>query len=238
MALLEIRHLSKYFGGRAANADVSFSVEQGAIVGLIGPKGAGKTTLLDCVTGFHRPDRGEIRFGGVRLNGKSPAAICRLGLARTWRKARPPADVSVLEHVMIGALARTRDVEAARAEALAQLGVVGLLPRSAEAAAGLAVGERKRLELARVLATRPQLVLLDEPMRGLDRAASDELTELVLELRRAGLTFVAVENDVRAVLRLSDRVVVLACGEKLAEGTPAQVVEDRAVIAAYLGEAV
>ncbi len=237
MALLEIHHLSKFFGGLAANADVSFSVAQGEIVGLIGPNGAGKTTLFDCITGFHRPDRGEIRFRGVRLNGKAPDKVCKLGLARTWQKVKPLARLTVLENVMVGAFARTRAPEAARAEALEQLRVVGLLPRAAQAAGGLPIGERKRLEVARVLATRPTLVLLDEVMGGLNPTEIDEVIELVLALRAAGLTFVVIEHDMRAIMRISDRVVVLNSGEKLAEGTPAQVVDDRAVIAAYLGEA-
>jgi branched-chain amino acid transport system ATP-binding protein len=237
MALLEIQHLSKFFGGLAANADVSFSVEKGAVVGLIGPNGAGKTTLFDCVTGFHRPDRGEVRFRGVRLNGKSPDEVCKLGLARTWQKVRPLSRLSVLENVMIGAFARTRDPEAAKAEALEQLRIVGMLPRAAQAAGGLPIGERKKLEVARVLATRPELLLLDEVMGGLNPTESDEVIDLILALRRGGLTFVVIEHDMRAIMRVSDRVVVLNSGEKLAEGTPAQVVENREVVAAYLGEA-
>jgi branched-chain amino acid transport system ATP-binding protein len=237
MALLEIRHLSKYFGGLAANADVSFSVEKGSIVGLIGPNGAGKTTLFDCVTGFHRPDRGEVRYDGIRLNGKSPDRICKLGLARTWQKVRPLSRLSVLENVMIGAFARTRDPEVARVVAEDQLRVVGLLPRAAHGAGGLPIGERKKLEVARVLATRPQLVLLDEVMGGLNPTESDEVIGLVLKLRKNGLTFVVIEHDMRAIMRISDRVVVLDAGEKLAEGTPAQVVGNREVVAAYLGEA-
>ncbi len=237
MALLEIRHLTKHFGGLAANADVSFSVEKGSIVGLIGPNGAGKTTLFDCVTGFHRPDRGEVRYDGIRLNGKSPDRICKLGLARTWQKVRPLPRLSVLENVMVGAFARTRDPEVARVMAEDQLRVVGLLPRAAHGAGGLPIGERKKLEMARVLATRPELVLLDEVMGGLNPTESDEVIALVLKLRKNGLTFVVIEHDMRAIMRISDRVVVLDAGEKLAEGTPAQVVGNREVVAAYLGEA-
>jgi branched-chain amino acid transport system ATP-binding protein len=237
MPLLEIRHLSKYFGGLAANADVSFSVERGSIVGLIGPNGAGKTTLFDCVTGFHRPDRGEIRFRGIRLNGLSPAQVCRLGLARTWQKVRPLARMSVLDNVVVGALARTRRLEVARAEALEQLRVVRLDSRAAAPAGSLPIGERKKLELARVLATRPELLLLDEVMGGLNPAETGELVELVLGLRQAGLTLLVIEHDMKAIMRMSDRVVVLDSGEKLAEGAPAEVVGNREVVAAYLGEA-
>jgi branched-chain amino acid transport system ATP-binding protein len=237
MPLLEIRHVSKFFGGLAANSDVSFSVEQGSIVGLIGPNGAGKTTLFNCITGFHRPDRGEIRFRGVRLNALSPDRICRLGLVRTWQKVRPLAGLTVLDNVTVGALSRTRKVGVARAAAMEQLRVVGLAPRAGALAGGLPIGERKKLEVARVLATRPELVLLDEVMGGLNPAESDEVIELILVLRRAGLTQMVIEHDMKAIMRISDRVVVLNSGEKLAEGTPSEVVENRDVLTAYLGEA-
>jgi len=237
MPLLEIRHVSKFFGGLAANSDVSFSVEQGTILGLIGPNGAGKTTLFNCITGFHPPDRGDIRFRGVRLNGLSPARICRLGLVRTWQKVRPLAKMTVLDNVMVGALSRARTLDAARTEALEQLRVVGLDRRAAALAGGLPIGERKKLEMARVLATRPELVLLDEVMGGLNPAESDEIIDLILVLKNAGLTQMVIEHDMRAIMRVSDRIVVLNSGEKLAEGTPAEVVENREVVTAYLGEA-
>jgi len=237
MPLLEIRHVSKFFGGLAANSDVSFSVEQGTILGLIGPNGAGKTTLFNCITGFHPPDRGDIRFRGVRLNGLSPARICRLGLVRTWQKVRPLAKMTVLDNVMVGALSRARTLDAARTEALEQLRVVGLDRRAAALAGGLPIGERKKLEMARVLATRPELVLLDEVMGGLNPAESDEIIDLILVLKNAGLTQMVIEHDMRAIMRVSDRIVVLNSGEKLAEGTPTEVVENRDVVTAYLGEA-
>ncbi len=237
MPLLELEHVSKFFGGLAALADVSFSVERGTILGLIGPNGAGKTTLFHCITGFHRPDRGELRFRGVRLNGLSPDRICRLGLVRTWQKVRPLGAMTVLDTVVVGALSRIRRLEAARAEALEQLEVVGMAHRAGVLAGGLPIGERKKLEVARALATRPELVLLDEVMGGLNPAETDEVIELILALRRAGLTQLVIEHDMRAIMRVSDRVVVLDSGEKLAEGTPAEVVENREVVAAYLGEA-
>jgi branched-chain amino acid transport system ATP-binding protein len=237
MPLLEIRHVSKFFGGLAANADVSFSVERGTILGLIGPNGAGKTTLFNCITGFHAPDRGEIRFRGVRLNRLSPDRVCRLGLVRTWQKVRPLAAMTVLDNVVVGALARARSLDAARAEALEQLQVVGMAHRAGVLAGGLPIGERKKLEVARALATRPELVLLDEVMGGLNPAESGEVIELILALRSAGLTQMVIEHDMRAIMRISDRIVVLNSGEKLAEGTPAEVVENREVVAAYLGEA-
>jgi len=236
MPLLEIRHLSKYFGGLAANADVSFSLERGSILGLIGPNGAGKTTLFNCIAGFHPPDRGEIRFRGTRLNGLPPDRICRLGLVRTWQKVRPLARLTVLDNVIVGALSRTRRLRAAREEALEQLRVVGLLDRSTVLAGALPIGERKKLEVARALATRPELVLLDEVMGGLNPAETDEMVRLLLSLRTAGLSQMIIEHDMKAIMRLSDRVVVLSSGEKLCEGTPEQVAQDPEVVAAYLGE--
>ncbi len=237
MPLLEIRHVSKFFGGLAANSDVSFSVERGTILGLIGPNGAGKTTLFNCITGFHPPDRGDIRFRGVRLNGLAPDRVCRLGLVRTWQKVRPLSAMTVLDNVMVGALARARSLDAARIEALEQLQVVGLAHRAGVLAGGLPIGERKKLEVARVLATRPELVLLDEVMGGLNPAESDDIIALILVLKKAGLTQMVIEHDMRAIMKVSDRIVVLNSGEKLAEGTPAEIVGNREVVTAYLGEA-
>jgi branched-chain amino acid transport system ATP-binding protein len=237
MALLEIRHVSKFFGGLAANSDVSFSVEKGSILGLIGPNGAGKTTLFNCITGVHPPDRGELRFRGVRLNGLPPHRVCKLGLVRTWQKVRPLAKMTVLDNVIVGALARTQSLARARVQAQAQLATVGMSHRANELAGSLPIGERKKLEMARVLATQPELVLLDEVMGGLNPAESDEVIALILALKEAGLTQMVIEHDMRAIMRISDRVVVLNSGEKLAEGSPAEVVENRQVVTAYLGEA-
>ena len=238
MSILQLRHVSKFFGGLAAASDVSFSLEQGMIMGLIGPNGAGKTTLFNCITGFYPPSRGDILFKGTRLNGLSPARVCRLGMVRTWQKVRPLAKMTVLDNVMVGALARTGSLEAAREGALEQLRVVGMEHKAASLAGGLPIGERKKLEMARALATRPELVLLDEVMGGLNPAESDEIIELILELKLAGLTQMVIEHDMKAIMRISDRIVVLNSGEKLAEGTPQEIVNDKQVIAAYLGEAV
>jgi branched-chain amino acid transport system ATP-binding protein len=236
--ILEIRHLSKFFGGLAANSDVSFEVAPGEIVGLIGPNGAGKTTLFNCLTGHDPPSRGDVIFKGVRLNGLAPDEVCRLGMARTWQKVRPLAKMTVLDNVMVGALCRTHSLEVARKVAREKLTVVRLEKRSRQLAGGLPIGERKKLEVARVLATRPELLLLDEVMGGLNPAESEEIIELILELKRLGLTQVVIEHDMKAIMRLSDRIVVLNSGEKLAEGPPRAVAEDKAVISAYLGEAV
>jgi branched-chain amino acid transport system ATP-binding protein len=237
-AFLELSHVSRSFGGLKANADVSFSLERGKILGLIGPNGAGKTTLFNCITGYYPPSSGEVRFKGTRLNGLQPDAVCRLGLVRTWQKVRPLSKLSVLDNVMVGALARTHRLTVAREVAMAQLEVVHLAGRAAQLAGGLPIGERKKLEVARALATGPQLLLLDEVMGGLNPAESEELILLILELKRRGLTQVVIEHDMKAIMRLSDKVVVLASGEKLAEGSPREVADDPAVITAYLGERV
>jgi branched-chain amino acid transport system ATP-binding protein len=237
-AILEIEHVSKFFGGLAANSDVSFSVEQGTIMGLIGPNGAGKTTLFNCITGYYPPSKGEVRFKGVRMNGLQPNQVCRLGMARTWQKVRPLAKMSVVDNVMVGALARTNSLKVAREVAMEQLRVVRMDQKAGFLAGGLPIGERKKLEVARVLATKPELLLLDEVMGGLNHAESEEIILLILELKARGLTQVVIEHDMKAIMRLSDRIVCLNSGEKLAEGSPHEVAHNKDVVTAYLGEAV
>ncbi len=235
MALLEIRHVSKFFGGLAANSDVSFDVAPGEIVGLIGPNGAGKTTLFNCITGYYPPSRGEVIFDGRRMNGLQPDKVCKLGMARTWQKVRPLTNLSVLDNVVVGALCRTNSVPEARDMAHEQLKLVRLDAKSSLAAGALPIGERKKLEVARTLATRPKLLLLDEVMGGLNPAESDEIIDLILEIRKEGVTEIVIEHDMKAIMRLSDRIVVLNSGEKLAEGKPKEIVENPQVVEAYLG---
>jgi branched-chain amino acid transport system ATP-binding protein len=234
--ILEIKHVSKFFGGLAANSDVSFDVEHEKILGLIGPNGAGKTTLFNCITGYYPPSKGEVIFKGVHMNGLQPDQVCRLGMARTWQKVRPLAKMTVLDNVMVGALLRTHSLRVAREVALEQLQIVKLHGKAGFLAGGLPIGERKKLEVARVLATKPELLLLDEVMGGLNPAESDEIIELILELKKLGLTQVVIEHDMKAIMRLSDRIVVLNSGEKLAEGLPAEIVANKDVVTAYLGE--
>jgi branched-chain amino acid transport system ATP-binding protein len=235
MALLEIKHVSKFFGGLAANSDVSFEVAQGEIVGLIGPNGAGKTTLFNCITGYYPPSRGEVIFDGRLMNGLHPDKVCKLGMARTWQKVRPLTNLSVLDNVVVGALCRTNSVAEARDMAHEQLRLVGLDDKPALLAGALPIGERKKLEVARTLATRPKLLLLDEVMGGLNPAESDEIIELILEIRNEGVTEIVIEHDMKAIMRLSDRIVVLNSGEKLAEGSPKKIVANPQVVEAYLG---
>ena len=235
-ALLEMRGVSRFFGGLAANSDVSFSVEAGTIMGLIGPNGAGKTTLFNCLTGFSPPSRGEIVFNGARIDGKAPDQVCRMGMARTWQKVRPLTGMSVLDNVMVGAFLRTRSVRVAREKAMEQLELTGLSAIAGELAGGLPIGQRKKLEVARVLATEPQLLLLDEVMGGLNPAESEDVIGLILKLKKRRLTQMVIEHHMKAILRICDRIVVLNSGKKLAEGAPVEIVKNRDVIVAYLGD--
>lgn len=236
MPILEIKNVSKFFGGLAANSDVSFSVEQGMIMGLIGPNGAGKTTLFNCITGYYPPSKGEVIFNGRHMNGLQPDKVCKLGMVRTWQKVRPLAKLSVVDNVMVGALARTISLKTARDMAMEQLKVVRMEHRADFLAGGLPIGERKKLEVARALATQPKLLLLDEVMGGLNPAESEEIIQLILDIKAQGLTQMVIEHDMKAIMRISDRIVVLTSGEKLTEGTPQEVVSNQDVIDAYLGE--
>ncbi|WP_243288163.1 ABC transporter ATP-binding protein [Geothrix terrae] len=236
MPILEIKNVSKFFGGLAANSDVSFSMEQGMIMGLIGPNGAGKTTLFNCITGYYPPSKGEVIFNGRRMNGLQPDKVCKLGMVRTWQKVRPLAKLSVVDNVMVGALVRTISLKTARDMAMEQLKVVRMEHRADFLAGGLPIGERKKLEVARALATQPKLLLLDEVMGGLNPAESEEIIQLILDIKAQGLTQMVIEHDMKAIMRISDRIVVLTSGEKLTEGTPQEVVSNQDVIDAYLGE--
>lgn len=236
MTILEIQHVSKFFGGLAANADVSFNVEEGMIMGLIGPNGAGKTTLFNCITGYYPPSKGEVLFNGQRINGLQPDRICKMGMVRTWQKVRPLAKMTVIDNVMVGALCRTNSLKTAREMAMEQLRVVRIEHKAGFQAGGLPIGERKKLEVARVLATQPRLLLLDEVMGGLNPAESEEIIQLIIDIKNKGITQMVIEHDMKAIMRISDRIVVLNSGEKLAEGSPDEIVNNPDVITAYLGD--
>lgn len=233
--ILRVEKLSKSFGGLAAVRDLSFEAPAGKILGLIGPNGAGKTTVFNLITGFYAPDRGKVTYGQHDLAGRKPHQICHLGVARTFQVVKPLPRLSVRENVLIGALHRRPRVNEARVYAEAVLERVGLAERAGHRAGTLSIGDRKRLEIARALATEPTALLLDEVLGGLHSGEVEGAISLLRGLREDGLTLVLIEHNVRAVLSLSDRVCVLNHGEKLAEGTPQEIAADPRVIEAYLG---
>jgi len=236
MSLLTVSDVTKSFGGVVANRCVSFSVAPGELVGVIGPNGAGKSTLFDLITGFQRPDAGRVTFDGHDITALRPDRISHLGIARTFQKLRPFAGMTAIENVMIGAFHNTSDVGTARVAAQRALEAVGLGDRARAHARGLSTGQRKRLELARALATRPRLLLLDEVTGGVDQATVPGLIRLVRELHETGLALVVIEHNMRVIMEISQRVVALQLGEVIADGRPAEIVRDRRVIDAYLGE--
>lgn len=236
--LLDVAGIGKSFKGLRAVHDVTFQVEEKEIFALIGPNGAGKTTTFNLIAGAIRTDSGSIRFAGNSIVGLRPDQICNAGIGRTFQIVMPFPDLTVLENVMVGALHGETDVEAARRRALDCLALLELDTRRHVYAANLTLPDRKRLEVARALATRPRLLLLDEVMAGLRPTETDRMVAILRRLRsETGLTILLIEHVMRAVMALSDRVLVLHHGERIAEGAPEEVTRDPAVLECYLGSA-
>jgi branched-chain amino acid transport system ATP-binding protein len=234
---LAVRSLRKDFGGVLAVEDVGFDVAEGEILGLIGPNGAGKTTLFNLVSGYLRPTRGSVALFGRDVTGLAPFALARLGVSRTFQVVRPFPRLSVLENVMVGSFLRHRRAKDAEARALEVLALLGMEPLADAPAAALTLAARKRLEIAKALALGPRLLLLDEVVAGLNPSEVTATIEVIRRIQQGRVTIVIVEHILRVIMGLSDRVVVLDHGRKLAEGSPAQVAANPEVIAAYLGSA-
>jgi len=234
--ILELDRVTKRFGGLTAVSSASFTVRAGEILGIIGPNGAGKTTLFNVISGYYRPESGRVLFAGQDVTGQPPHAICRLGLTRTFQLVKPFGNLSVIDNVMIGALTRLPTVSSARMEAERVVEMCGLAAHAGGHARTLPIGLRKRLEVARALATRPRLLLLDEVMAGLNPTELAGMVELIRRLQADGLTLIVIEHIMAAMMRLAQRIVVLHHGEVIAEGAPAAITQDRRVVDAYLGE--
>jgi len=238
--LLEVRNVSKRFGGLLALDNVSLELRRGGIIGLIGPNGAGKTTLLNIISGVYKPDAGQVLFRDHDISRLRPHQRCHLGIACTFQITKPFLRLSVLENVTVGAYFGSNGrstLTAAREQALAVLELVGLGPRKAELASNLTLSERRKLELARAFATQPEVLLLDEVLAGLIPSEMLEMLEVIRHIRDSGVTVLMIEHVMKAVMRISEHIKVLHHGRILAEGSPEEIVCDHRVIAAYLGDA-
>lgn len=250
MPLLEVRNLSRSFGGLTALSDVDFHVNRGEVVSLIGPNGAGKTTFFNCLTGIYAPSSGSITFNGEGISGLRPSMVAEKGISRTFQNIRLFASMTAMENVMTGCHVRTKtgllgavlrskkskeEEKGTEEKSHHLLRFVGLSPRASTIAGNLSYGDQRRLEIARALATEPKLLLLDEPAAGMNPHETDGLKSLISKIRNSSISILLIEHQMKVVMSISDRVVVLDHGEKLAEGTPSEIQNNRDVIKAYLG---
>lgn len=235
--ILHVRKVTKKFGGMTAVNAVDLDIWEGDIVGLIGPNGAGKTTFFNSITGFYRCDSGTVKFDGKNITTKTTYQNCKAGMARTFQIVQPFGQMTALENVMVGAFNRTSSHKEAQERAKKWIEFVGMESKMYERVANLNIGDQRKLEMARALATEPKLLLLDEVMAGLTPTEIDDVIELVRKIRNSGTTVLMIEHIMKALMQLSDRVVVLDHGTKIAEGTPEQIANNETVIESYLGSA-
>jgi branched-chain amino acid transport system ATP-binding protein len=236
--ILQIQSVTKRFGGLQALSRVTFDLPEGQILGLIGPNGAGKTTLFNVINGVYKPDLGKIIFLDRDVTGMKPYHLARMGMARTHQIVRPLNDLTVRENVMVGSCFGVENKRLSEAHEVARdvLDFVGLTPRADQLAGSLNVAQKKRLEMARALAAHPKLLLLDEVLAGLNPSEIVTMVETIREIRKTGITIIMIEHVMHAIMNVSDRVIVLDYGEQIAEGTPKEIVENKRVIEAYLGD--
>ena len=235
MKILTVENLSKSFGGIHANRDISFDVEEGSILGVIGPNGAGKSTLFDLITGFTKADTGKVKFFDKDIFGISPDKISNLGVGRTFQKLKPFADQTLLENVMIGAFVKEKDIKRARDRELEIIDFVDLIEKRHHFAKELSTGQRKRLEMARAMAIDPKLLLMDEVTGGVDQKTIPGLVELVKRLKKTGVTIITIEHNINIIMEISDNVLALDQGKRIAFGEPKEIQNNKQVIDAYLG---
>jgi|TARA_B100001971_G_scaffold117133_1_gene107877 branched-chain amino acid transport system ATP-binding protein len=235
MKILSVEKLSRSFGGIKANDDISFEADEGKILGVIGPNGAGKSTLFDLITGYTKADSGKIKFDKKNIFGLRPDTISNLGIGRTFQKLKPFADQTLLENVMIGSFVKENNIRKARDKALEIIDFVDLIEKRHHFAKELSTGQRKRLEMARAMAIEPRLLLMDEVTGGVDQKTIPGLVDIIKKLKTSGVTIITIEHNINIIMEISDNILALDQGKKIAYGTPTEIQNNKEVIDSYLG---